>query len=225
MLSEFLHAHRSELIERCQAKAAKRNQTQPVFNADGVPLFITQLIGEFRAEEAQALAAGKRPPGPGRPTLALVPADIPSSAAKHGTELRRQGLTVDQVVHDYGDLCQALTELAMENDAPISVDEFHTFNRCLDDAIAEAVTSYSRRRTHPVPHWSGMGERPESAEQQIRDLLASATLTFAAIRAGQVAIKGTTSALHEKCLADLKELLDIVLEDSPAPGEDNRAAR
>jgi hypothetical protein len=218
MLSEFLHSNRSELIERCKAKAAKRNKSEPVYNTDGIPQFISQLIAEFRAEEA---LAGKKPPAPGRPTLALVPADIPTSAAKHGTELRRQGLTIDQVVHDYGDLCQALTELAIEKDAPISVDEFHTFNRCLDDAIAGAVTSYSRNNTHPVSHWSAMGEKPESVEDQIRILLRSATVSFAAIRAGQVAINGTTASLHSSNLVDLKTLLDVVLADGePGAGKD-----
>jgi hypothetical protein len=221
MLSEFLHSNRSELIERCQAKAATRNRSEPVYNADGIPQFISQLIAEFRAEEAHRSLADRKPAAPGRPSLALVPAGIPTSAAKHGTELRRQGLTIDQVVHDYGDLCQALTELAMEKDATISVDEFHTFNRCLDEAIAGAVTSYSRNQTHPVSHWSAMGEKPESVEQQIRVLLRSATVSFAAIRAGQVAINGTTASLHSSNLVDLKMLLDEVLADGePGSGKD-----
>ena len=36
--------------------------------------------------------------------------------------------------------------LAEETDAPITTGEFHTLNRCLDDAIAQAVTEYLRRR-------------------------------------------------------------------------------
>lgn len=127
---------------------------------------------------------------------------------------------MDQVVHDYGDLCQALTELAMQQEFSISVDEFHTFNRCLDDAIAEAVTSYSRHRTHPAVHWSAMADQPESAEQQVRALLKTAILPFTAIRSGQVALQGTTASLHERSLTDLQELLDIILarDESGARG-------
>ena len=66
-----------------------------------------------------------------------------SAPAHHGRELRLQGFTVSQVVHDYGDVCQSITDLAMERDAPISVDDFRTLNRCLDDAIASAVTEYA----------------------------------------------------------------------------------
>jgi hypothetical protein len=51
---------------------------------------------------------------------------------------------VSQVVHDYGDICQAITELALDQKAPITVKEFHTLNRCLDAAIAEAVTEHAR---------------------------------------------------------------------------------
>ena len=50
------------------------------------------------------------------------------------------GLTVGQVVQDYGSICQSVTELADERDLAITADEFHTFNRCLDDATAQALT-------------------------------------------------------------------------------------
>ena len=63
------------------------------------------------------------------------------------SDLFRQGLTVAQVVHAYGDLCQAITRLAMERDTAIESEEFRTLNLCLDDAIAEAVTEYARQRS------------------------------------------------------------------------------
>ena len=54
--------------------------------------------------------------------------------------------TVDQVVHDYGDVCQAVTALAVEQSSTITVDEFRTLNRCLDNAIADAVASFGQAR-------------------------------------------------------------------------------
>ena len=36
--------------------------------------------------------------------------------------LLRLGLTVSQVVHDYGDICQAVTELAVAQNPPIRTD-------------------------------------------------------------------------------------------------------
>ena len=41
------------------------------------------------------------------------------------------GFTVDQVVHDYGDLCQAVTELAGEKNASVTVDELEWERRHL----------------------------------------------------------------------------------------------
>jgi hypothetical protein len=46
-------------------------------------------------------------------------------------------------LHDYGDICQAITEVAVEQHLPITTEEFHTLNRCLDTAIA-AVTEHAR---------------------------------------------------------------------------------
>jgi hypothetical protein len=50
---------------------------------------------------------------------------------------------VDQVVHHYGDVCQAVTELAVRRGSSITTDEFRTLNRCLDEAIADAVTVFA----------------------------------------------------------------------------------
>ena len=95
----------------------------------GLPLFLTQLSETLRLETSENPF----------PTSA-----IGSAAAQHGRDLLDSGYTVSQWVHDYGDICQAITELALDLKAPITVKEFHTLNRCLDTAIAEAVTEFAR---------------------------------------------------------------------------------
>jgi hypothetical protein len=208
MIHQFLKTHRAELISRCRAKAVKRNRTTVPESAHGVPQFLTQLIETFRVEQTPEARAHHRSLGPGRPSLALVPTDIAGTASLHGEELRRQGATIDQVVHDYGDLCQALTELALEREATISVDEFHTFNRCLDDAIADAVSAYSRVGIPAEQPRPATSPKPRFLIEEIRAVLDVATHSFAAIKSGDVGLKGTTSALHEKCLADLTRLVE-----------------
>jgi signal transduction histidine kinase len=99
---------------------------------NGIPLFLTQLAETLRLENTEA------------PYSATA---IGSSATLHGRDLLALGFTVSQVVHDYGDVCQAVTELAVEREAEISAEEFNTLNRCLDNAIAEAVTEYGRLQT------------------------------------------------------------------------------
>ncbi len=76
-------------------------------------------------------------------------AHIGKTAAEHGEDLLRRGLTVDQVVHDYGDVCQVVSELTIEQHVKISGEEFKTLNLCLDDAIAGAVTAYARQPRAP----------------------------------------------------------------------------
>jgi hypothetical protein len=48
---------------------------------------------------------------------------IGATAARHGGDLLRLGFTVSQVVHDYGDICQTITALAVDQHAPISVED------------------------------------------------------------------------------------------------------
>lgn len=208
MLYEFLKANRAKLIAMCASKAGLRKPAAVPDTDHGIPMFMDQLIETFRIEQTPA-ALARQAAGPrGRPSLVLVPTDIASAASSHGAAMRHSGLTVDQVVRGYGDLCQALTELAMERDAPISVDEFHTFNRCLDDAIADAVTAYSREL--PEAPRDAMAEFSLAASAEMRGLVDAAIMSFTVIRAGQVGLTGTTSSIHEDCLVRLREILRSV---------------
>lgn len=210
MLHEFLRAHRAELTTRCQAKVARR--PSPVSTAiepeRGVPVLIDQLI--------QMLAAEQPEPTPERRSASdALDADIDRAAAQHGGELLQKGFTVDQVVHDYGDLCQAVTELAQEQNEPISVDEFHTFNRCLDSAIAGAVTEFGRQRDHVIFEESArtLNERLGSLAHELRNLLNTATLAYEAIKGGHGAVVGATGAVLNRSLEGLRSLVDRALAD------------
>src|SRR3984893_3868226 len=128
MLCEFIALNRDEIIARCRAKVATRSIPPPSVAEinHGVPLFLDQLVEMLQS---------------GGNTV-----EIDRSAGQHGHDLLLKGFTVSQVVHDYGDVCQTITELAVETNAPISTEDFHTLNRCLDEAIASAVTIYGRER-------------------------------------------------------------------------------
>src|SRR3984957_3731261 len=142
MLHEFLTSNRKELISLCRTKVAKRFEPTgtPAAIDHGVPLFLQQLVETLRFEETTpSRDAGETIPTP-------APTEIGRAAALHGAELLRLGFSVDQVVHDYGDICQSVTALAVEQNIPISTDEFRTLNRCLDNAIADAVASFGRAR-------------------------------------------------------------------------------
>ena len=99
---------------------------------NGVPLFLAQVSETLRAETGET------------GSHALCSNDIADGATKHGAELLTGGFTVSEVVHFYGDICQAVTELAVEQNAPVTVNEFRILNRSLDTAIAKSVTEHTR---------------------------------------------------------------------------------
>ena len=143
MLHEFLSANRADLIKRCQAKVARRPEPRPTWDEMkfGIPTFLAQMIEMLHLDQHSNVFDIAREP----PSKKELSEKVASTARKHARELHDRGLTVEQVVHDYGDLCQAVTELAFENNAEIAVSEFHTLNRLLDNAIAAAVTEYCSR--------------------------------------------------------------------------------
>ena len=215
MLHEFLSSNRDELIRRCRSKVIKR-KSPPVTEAEleyGVPLFLGQLVEALRSEEASS----------SRKHVELVtswyktPVAVESrrTAALHGKALLDEGYSVDQVVHGYGDICQSITELATEKRAPITVEEFHTFNRLLDNAIADAVASYGRHRDESAGGQGNQGlhDRMGALADEQRRLLATALKALDALKVGNVGLRGATGTLLEESLLDLQDLIDKSLPE------------
>jgi signal transduction histidine kinase len=121
------------------------------------------------------------------------------------------GFTVGQVVHDYGGVCQAITELAVELQAPIRNEDFHTLNRCLDDAIADAVTEYGRLRDQ-MSSDDALGRQGFFAHE-LRNALNMSTLAFFALKSGSVGTSGSTSALVDRGFRRMRDLVDRSLAE------------
>lgn len=192
-MHRFLFNNRDELIARCKAKVAQRSLRAATDKqlAHGVPMFLDQLTRTLAAEDDDELDVSIAISGPsGGDALAL--SEIGVSATAHGKELLKLGYTVDQVVHDYGDLCQAITDLAFERDAPFAVVEFRTLNRCLDNAIADAVTEFSAQRDAQmsVQQLAGEKQRLGFLVHELRNSLGTATLAVRALELGNMAISG-----------------------------------
>jgi signal transduction histidine kinase len=210
MLYEFITLHRDDIVTRTRDKV--RGRPWPSVSGreieHGVPLFLAQLAETLRLEAT----ADPFPSGA-----------IGSSATKHGAELMAAGFNVAQVVHDYGDICQAITEIAVAQHAPITVEEFHTLNRCLDTAIADAVTEYTRllaqRRSEEEV------ERLGQAAHELRDLLNGALIAFHALKRGTVAINGNTGAVLGRSLTSLGNLVDRTLSEVRLAAGTQRRAR
>jgi len=211
----FLSAHRDELIERCRQKVAQRLAPKASEKEldHGVPLFLDQLIKTLRVEQTTDPASSRMVSGPSGGGAAL--SEIGESASRNGRELLLHGFTVDQVVHDYGDLCQAITDLAFEKGAVIQIDEFRTLNRCLDNAIASAVTEFSYQRDALVAERTAqaLNERLGFLAHDLRNLVNTATLALTALKHGNVGVTGATGAVLDRSLIRLRTLVDRSLAE------------
>jgi signal transduction histidine kinase len=213
---QFLINNRDELIARCKAKVARRPHraatTQQLQH--GVPIFIEQLTRTLQAEERGETGEGQKISGsPGGDGVAL--SEIGLSAAAHGKELLELGFSVDQVVHDYGDLCQAITDLAVERDAPFSVEEFRVLNRCLDNAIADAVTEFSFQRDAVRSHEQALeiNQRIGFLVHELRNALSTAMLAVSALEITNMPLASATGSVLKRSLDALKKLIDKTIAE------------
>ncbi|MEO6773997.1 MAG: HAMP domain-containing sensor histidine kinase [Kofleriaceae bacterium] len=201
MLGEFVTLHRSEILERCRSRVAVRvaPRATELELEQGIPLFLDQLVESLRSK--------------------LVHAPASAAATLHGGSMLRRGFTVAQVVQDYGDVCQTITEIAVERGATISTQEFQALNRSLDDAIAQAVTGYAQaREIEMISHQISVDASAAAVElgvlaHELRNLLGTAILAFDALKDGGVGIAGSTGAVLERSLLGLHHLIDRTLAD------------
>jgi hypothetical protein len=139
--------------------------------ARGIPLFLDQLV--------LALVKG-----------AAVDSSTHKAAGAYGEELFRQGFSVTQVVHDYGNVCQSVIDLAAEMPLPISAADYHTLDQCLDNAIAGTVSAYNRHQ-----------QRVESSEARaLLALIDEAITAFDRLHAGALEVAGTPAAVVHRSL-------------------------
>ena len=198
MLSEFVKDHRDEIIARCRTRVAERSAPRPT-RAElehGIPLFLRELERTLACELDPQAGAG-------------------TAAVQHGRDLLRSGFTIAQVVQDYGDVCQTITELAIERSAPISTEDFRALNKCLDDAIASAVTEYKRQHELDVVAEGNrrFNEHLGTFAHELHNLLGGAMLAFDVLRSGSVGILGSTGDVLGRSLIGLRDLVDRSLTE------------
>ena len=124
VLSDVFAVDREAIITGTRARVAVRTSPKPteVELAFGIPILVDQI---------------------GRALRRTITSDMRDhEELTIASDLFAMGLTIGQVVHDYGEVCQTVTALALGQNAPISTDEFRTLDLCLDDAIAGAVKVY-----------------------------------------------------------------------------------
>jgi hypothetical protein len=208
MLHDFLTENRQELIRRCEAKVKLRDT--PAVGAlqtkRGVPDFLTQLGEALRGRRESPVAEESL----GSPAAKHAAQEGNRTAAHHGKQMHEEGYTVDQVVHDFGDVCQAITELAKERGASVTVEEFRILNRMLDNAIADAVSSYEGNRDRSIRAHGDLDlhERLGILAEKQRNCVNTALRALAVLKTGDAGLRGATGSLLEDSLLELRELID-----------------
>jgi signal transduction histidine kinase len=214
VLNEFLRENRTLLIDRCRLMVFGRSDPKATEHelAHGIPIFIDQLIKALTIEQSL--------PHPESRTLHDAASagnghEIGEMAALHGRDLHEQGFTLEQVVRDYGDVCQAVTQLAEETGAPIKIDEFRTLNRCLDNAIAGAVAEYALQKASAETEnaYQALNAKLGHLAHELRNQLQIATYAIKAIKAGNVGLSGTTGAMLDRSLKAMSNLIDRSLAE------------
>jgi signal transduction histidine kinase len=198
MLYEFVTTYRDAIIAKTRVKVSSR-PWPPASTAElenGLPMFLTQLAETLHWEDTATPFSTQA---------------IGDSATRHGRDLLALGFTVSQVVHDYGDICQAITELAGDQNAPITTQEFHVLNRCLDTAIADAVTEHARITAESRS--ADELERIGQVTHEIRNIVNTAILAFDVVKGGTVGVNGNTGAVLARSLTGLRDLVDSTLTD------------
>jgi len=220
MLYQFLSENKGLLIANCGRLVASRStlKSSDALSAHGIPIFLGQLIETLRLERSSDASKSRAISGTGDGVPGK--SEIGGTAALHGNELLLQGVTVDQVVHGYGDVCQAITNLANEQAVPISVREFRTLNRCLDNAIAAAVTEHQFQFSQKLQQQTvtELNEQLGILAHELRNHLNTASLAVVALKSGYVGIEGATGAALNRALLSLRNLIDRSLADVRVTG-------
>ena len=146
----------------------------------GVAAFLDQLMVELRD-------------GPSR-TEAINEAVMPG-----GDELISQMSPVSQVTqHYYRGVGRAVVDLALELNVPVGEEDFLMLDRCLDAAIAHAVTQHVSRQKLAA----------DGAVNTLRDLTDTAIAAFEVLQTGTVGVIGRTGTLVLRSLVDIRALTE-----------------
>lgn len=225
MLYEFLQTNKKEILAMTENQTLELAGTRPSSDQlkQGLPIFYEQLLNVLRkiqasgkgtkiSKEGLKRASGKdNEPAMSEAANRPDEVDMAKEGGHHGKELLRLGYTLSHVVHAYGAMCQSITELATKNNIPISTQEFHDLNHCLDVAIAGAVSEFQFQRNHyetnrDIEHLGFLAH-------ELRNALTSVTISMQMIEKGKVGFGGSTGTVLKKGLKRIGELIDRSLTE------------
>ncbi len=224
-LREFLKANEKAIQARIEEKASALAGVRPASEVpkSGLPIFFDQLLRvlehaptEVVGIEVDTDGMVKAANDGDEPAIAAAAGrpydvEVAKSAGAYGKELQHLGYTLSHVVHAYGAICQAITEVAIEQNAAITTEEFRALNRCLDTAIAGAVTMFHAERAEDVTNRET--QHLGFLAHELRNALAVVNTSLRLIKGGTVGFGGSTGQVLDRALKRQQELIDRSLAE------------
>jgi hypothetical protein len=195
VLDTFIDAKRSEIVGHCLHALQKRYP-------DRLDEDLSHGFASFIDEVIDALRENGGGPAPSRE----------SNAAQHAIVRKRQGFDLSRVIHDYGLVCDSISELLDVHDKQPSAREFQILNRCIDEAVSQAVEAFWSE-THEE-ETQEKAERLGFLAHEIRNAVSSASMAFNLIRYGRVAADGRTADVVQRGLVRISKLVDRALAEA-----------
>jgi hypothetical protein len=197
MLRSFIVDHRSEILKKAHLRVLSRMPVALGAEHHGLPVFLDQVCEALQRHQGVQRELDQE---------AMV-----LSASQHGDEMFHNGLTLTQVVQDYGDARHVVSDLIMDRHWYVSMDDLQVLNSCVDDAIAGAVSEFDRQCN--LCTWKGGVERIGMLAHEMRNVIQAASITFESIKRGTVAARGATSVMHERSLKRMNALVERSIAD------------
>lgn len=209
MLYEFLEQNQLEILSMTEKKTLHLEALSP--NSDllkqSLPIFYNQL------KSALLLQKQSTPSTAAKDEVIRAEQEglVTQEAQIHGAELMRLGYTLPHVIYTYGTLCQSINELADAKKITFTKEEFQNLNRCVDVAIAGAITGHELSRGTKETH--GELERLGFFAHELRNALSSVNISLQLIKKGTAGFNGTTGQVLGKSLKRIEEIINRSLTE------------
>lgn len=193
MLADFIAANRNEIMTRYRAKAATTSLPLPPDPESEYPAraFVDELLSAQRVD---------------------LRSDRPDGGAVHHRNIDVLGEpSLARRIARYGEICESITELAMEMNAPVTLAESLTLDRSVDVATAQAVKDSVSERAETT-HASAFNDRERLRifQQEVLRLVETSILSFDGLRTGSLGLEGRTGCLLDRSLVELRSLANRV---------------
>ncbi|MGI4861224.1 MAG: sensor histidine kinase [Janthinobacterium lividum] len=170
-----------------------------------VKTLLCEQEGDF--EKAQGVS--------GRIGGEMIAYEMRQGSLDHARASFAEGFPIDKLVHDFGGICQNVTALADEHGLSFTANEFKIMNRCLDNAIADAVQEFSHIAQASVARSKANTDSKRFGVfvHELRNYIDSALLAAQAMRTANLTPSSAVGSLLDRSLRGLAALIDRAVEN------------